>query len=121
MRRKSALLLLLLVLVAGCTNNPALPFYDGTHRESPAVKRFEISLRFESEAEIDKHCRADQNPAGFILDACVDVLKYADYHSAVIHMPWPRNPTDVWFWETLIHEVAHPLFQWRHSRKGASG
>lgn len=109
---KNVLLVLAVWMLAGCS--VSFPFMDGTYRETPAYKIYDISIRFSTEQEISDYCNQSEYPRGVTIDACVDMWRVGDRIESVIYIPPPMSPFDVWWAETLIHEIWHPIFNWQH-------
>ena len=116
---KAMFLILTALMLSGCIN---LPEFDGTSRDVPAVDEYRFTVHFSDKAQIQQKCRSRSFVGGKLViednarpvDACAITARNQDYYETEIYIEPPIQKEDAYWWETFIHEVAHPLFDWRH-------
>ena len=116
---KATFFILTALILTGCIT---LPEFDGTSLDAPAVDEYRFTVKFSSKDEIQQKCRSRSFVDGRLVieentkpvDACAITARYEDYYDTEIYIEPPPSKDDAYWWETFIHEVAHPLFDWRH-------
>ena len=125
---RAILLLLTAIMLAGCIT---MPDFDGTSRDVPAVDEYRFTVKYSSQEEIENRCRNRYFVGGKLVietnDAPVEACSVTtrnlpanpvwdedgNYNTDVYIKP-PKSKQDYEFWKLLIHELAHPIFDWRH-------
>ena len=116
---KATFFILTALMLVGCIT---LPEFDGTSLDAPAVDEYRFTVHFSDKAEIQQKCRSRSFVDGKLLiedsarpvDACITTARNEDHYDSQLYIEKPSGKEDAYWWETFIHEVAHPLFDWRH-------
>jgi hypothetical protein len=116
---RAILLLLTAMMLVGCIT---LPEFDGTSRDVPAVDEYRFTVKFSDKDKIQQKCRSRSFVGGKLViednartvDACITTARHDSHYDSQLYIEKPSGKEDAYWWETFIHEVAHPLFDWRH-------